>query len=115
MAKRYWVKQPEIPPDLPTGLMIVMVWTCVIIILLLLFGLAKAEVYRFGTVKDSQETYSDGTTVPHRIQSIERQLADGTWQNLGYIEIHIHNVNRDNTDIEDVSAGVTVRVNPKVK
>lgn len=72
------------------------------------------DVYRFAVPSDELETYSDGTVVPHRHSWIERQLGDGTWERIGYAEIHLHKVKRDATDIEDVSLGFTGRVNPKV-
>lgn len=76
-----------------------------------------ADVYRFSLVKDEDETYSDGTVVPHRFQYIERQKVSPdnvtTWEKVGYIEIHLHKVKRDETDVEDISLGFTGRVNPK--
>ena len=72
-----------------------------------------SDQYRFATAGDSSETYSDGTILPHRMQAIERKKADGSWENDGYVELHLHRVKRDDTDIEDISVGITVRINPK--
>lgn len=76
----------------------------------------EGESYRFGEAKDSIETYSDGVTVPHRQQMIERSVDGGViWRRVGYVEIHAHRVKRDATDVEDISIGVTVRINPKIE
>ena len=72
-----------------------------------------ADVYRFGEIADDFETYLSGDIMPHRMQYIERQKPDGVWERLGYVEIHLHKVKRDETDAEDISVGITVRVNPK--
>ncbi len=72
-----------------------------------------SDIYRFGAAKDSTESYADGTSVPHRLQDVERQHPDGTWEVVGYMEIHIHKVTRGLTDVEDISFGLTARANPK--
>lgn len=75
------------------------------------------DVYQLSLAKDEDETYSDGTVVPHRFQWIERQHVSSdniiTWERVGYIEIHLHKVKRDETDIEDISLGFTGRINVK--
>ena len=67
-------------------------------------------LYRFGVARNSA---SGQAKMPHRHQNIERQHADGTWETIGYVEIHLHRVKVDERDIEDISVGVTVRINPK--
>ena len=74
-----------------------------------------ADSYRFGKPVDTFQSYSNGAQVPHRMSPVERKRPDGTWENIGYVEIHLHRVNRNEKDVEDVSAGVTVRINPKAK
>ncbi len=71
-----------------------------------------ADRYRFGEVKRHDQTYKDGTVVPHAMVPIYRMTAS-RWRRVGYIEIHLHRVRRDDTDVEDISIGVTARVNPK--
>jgi hypothetical protein len=91
-----------------------LVWTSALLLCLAPGGLAMAaDRYRFGTPKDTLETYASGDEVPHREQSIERQRPDGSWEKVGYIELHLHKVIRDATDLEDISVGVTTRINPK--
>ena len=43
------------------------------------------DIWTFGVPKDSSETYSDGTVVPHRYQDV---LLNGV--KIGYVEIHMH-------------------------
>ncbi len=94
-----------------------------IVVVMILVALASqattqtraVDQYRFGVPEDSTQTYSDGTVVPHRMQTIERQRPDGSFETVGEIEIHLHKVKRDASDIEDLSAGITVRINPKAK
>ena len=45
----------------------------------------SVEVWSFGTPVDSEETYSDGTVVPHRFMDV---LLDGV--KIGYVEVHLH-------------------------
>lgn len=57
--------------------------------------------WSFGAPKDSVETYSDGTVVPHRYQDV---LLDGV--KVGYVEIHMHK--RSGPDLQvDSSFGFT--------
>jgi len=71
--------------------------------------------YRFSEPRDGR-----GRTLPHRHQHVERWEPDlqhpdgGVWERVGYVEIHLHRVKVDETDIEDISVGLTVRINPKV-
>ena len=73
-----------------------------------------SDKYRFTKAVDSFQTYSDGTEVPHRMMVIERQKPDGTWEGCGFLEVHLHRVIRNLEDIEDISVGITARINPKV-
>ena len=60
-----------------------------------------SDVWSFGTIQDSTETYSDGTVVPHRYQDV---LLNGV--KVGYVEIHMHK--RKGPDgVVDASVGVT--------
>lgn len=68
--------------------------------------------YRFSQPKDDFQKYSTGASFPHRHQDIERWNGIG-WEVIGYIEIHLHKVKLNSSDIEDISAGITVRINPK--
>lgn len=59
------------------------------------------DIWTFGPAKDSTETYSDGTSVPHRFQDV---YLNG--MKIGYVEIHMHK--RRGTDATtDVSFGIT--------
>lgn len=71
--------------------------------------------YRFSLPKDHAKNYvKSGETHPSRFQWVERQRAgSGEWERVGYVEIHTHRVKMDETDVEDISVGVTVRINPK--
>lgn len=71
------------------------------------------QKHRFTPAIDNSDVYIDGTEISHRMQKIERQRQDGTWEVRGYVEIHTHRVIFDDSDVEDISVGVTVRINPK--
>lgn len=74
-----------------------------------------SDQYRFGKTADSAENHGD-YRLPHRLQTIERLNSEtGKWEKVGYVEIHLHRVLRDERDVEDVSVGITVRVNRKVQ
>ena len=60
-----------------------------------------SDVWTFGDPKDSSETYSDDTEVPHRYQDV---LLNG--KKVGYIEIHTHRRHGDDGQV-DVSFGFT--------
>lgn len=72
-----------------------------------------AEVFRFTRLAPSQEIYADGSIMPHLQIEAERQRPDGSWENVGYGEVHLHRVKVDATDVVDISWGFTARVNPK--
>ncbi len=92
-----------------------------IVVVMILVALASqattqtraVDQYRFGVPKDTAQTYSDGTVVPHRFQAIERMRPDGTWEAVGYIEIHLHRVKKEADDLIDISVGTTVRINQR--
>jgi len=70
-------------------------------------------IYRFS---DPHDKLAGAAEMPHRHQWIERRRpASGTWERIGYVEFHLHRVKVDATDELDISVGVTVRINPKVK
>ncbi len=70
--------------------------------------------YRFSSPRDGIRAYiRSGEEHPHRFQWIERSTGDGRWERLGYVEIHTHRVKIDETDVDDISVGLTVRFNPK--
>lgn len=75
----------------------------------------KSDQYRFAKTVDSNEK-SSGYHLPHRLQAIERfNVIAGKWEKVGYVEIHLHRVLRDERDLEDISVGITVRINRKVQ
>ena len=89
-------------------------------------GGGKVYTYKFLEPKDSVDEFDSGDVVPHRYQEIQRcEQAPGKQrpQNksfqpcmvIGYVEIHLHRVKVDDADLEDVSVGSTVRINPKRK
>lgn len=62
------------------------------------------KIWTFGDQDTHQQTYSDGTQVPH----LEvRVLEDGV--NVGFIEIHMHK-HKGRDGQPDFSAGITVCV-----
>jgi len=63
-----------------------------------------SDVWTFGPAKDSQETYADSTSVPHRAQQV---LLNG--KPIGDIEIHCHR-RRGPDGVVDVSYGLTTVV-----
>lgn len=73
------------------------------------------EQYRFGSkIVDEPLNYTDGSLIPSRTFSIERyNQTSGQWENIGYINVHLHKVKIDETDKTDVSVGITSRINPK--
>lgn len=75
----------------------------------------EQQNYRFGPIKDSITEYSDGSGVPSRTFAIEMYNETANrWENIGYVNVHLHKVNVDNTDNIDISVGTTVRINDKV-
>ncbi len=59
------------------------------------------DVWTFGAPQDGAQTYSDGTTVPHRYQDV---LLNGI--KVGYVEIHLHERHGRDHDV-DTSFGFT--------
>ena len=60
-----------------------------------------ADLWQFGPPKDSQETYADGTIVPHRAWLV---LLNG--QPIGELELHCHRRRGPDGKL-DVSYGLT--------
>ncbi len=72
-----------------------------------------SEKYRFRPGVDDSLRYPDGSEVPCRFSMIERELPDGTWEPVGYAEIQLLKVKRDESGAEDVSLAFSGLVNPR--
>lgn len=74
----------------------------------------EQQNYRFGPIKDEISEYSDGSVVPSRTFAIELyNETSNRWENIGYVNVHLHKVKVDDTDQFDISVGTTTRINPK--
>jgi len=71
------------------------------------------DKYRFRLPVDEFEIYPDGTEVPRRFSMIERQQPNGRWVVVGFAEVQLVKVSRDESGVEDISVGFFGLVNPE--
>ena len=69
--------------------------------------------YRFRRSVDDFDVYPDGSEVPRRFSMIVKEQPDGTWETVGYAEIRLLRIKRDESGVEDVSIGFAGLVNPE--
>ena len=70
------------------------------------------DQYRFEVVDNAQRVYNSGAVLPAMEVGIQR-LQNGSWETVGYHQVRLQDVLRNEENVEDVAVVTLTRFNPK--